>query len=174
MLSQRGRKLALTVHVSISVGWLGAVLAFLALAVVGVTSSDVQLVRTVDLVARPLAWWVLLPLSVGSLVTGIVQSLGTSWGLIRHYWVLFKLALNVIATAILILYTRTVDHYAAIAERPASTLLELRAPTFVVHGAAAAVVLAAAMVLAVFKPRGLTPYGLRRRQGAAEVRSSAT
>lgn len=173
MLSPRERKLALTVHVSISVGWLGAVAAFLALAVVGITSSDVQLVRAVDLVARPLAWWVLLPLSVGSLLTGIVQSLGTPWGLIRHYWVLFKLALNVIATAILILYTRTVDHYATIAARPASTLLDLRAPTFVVHGAAAAVVLVAAMVLAVFKPRGLTPYGLRRRHEVAEVRSAA-
>ncbi len=170
MLSPRGRKLALTVHVSISVGWLGAVLTFLALAVVGITSSDVQLVRAIDLVARPLAWWVLVPLSVGSLVTGIVQSLGTPWGLIRHYWVLFKLALNVIATAILILYTRTVDHYAAVAERPDSTLLDLQAPTFVVHGAAAVMVLAGAMILAVFKPRGLTPFGLRTRQAAAEDR----
>ncbi|GAD83381.1 DUF2269 domain-containing protein [Nocardia asteroides NBRC 15531] len=169
-MSPHGRKLALTVHVSVSVGWLGAVLAFLALAVVGVTSSDVQLVRAIDLVARPLAWWVLVPLSVGSLVTGIVQSLGTSWGLIRHYWVLFKLVLNVVATAILILYTRTVDHYAAVAARPDSTLLELRPPTFVVHGAAAAMVLAGAMILAVFKPRGLTPYWLRTRQAATEGR----
>ncbi|MBF6072815.1 DUF2269 domain-containing protein [Nocardia farcinica] len=170
MLSPRGRKLALAAHVSISVGWLGAVVAFLALAVVGVTSSDVQLVRAVDLVARPLAWWVLVPLSVGTLVTGIVQSLGTPWGLIRHYWVLIKLVLNVVATAILILYTSTVDHYAAVASRPDSTLLELRAPTFIVHGAAASIVLAAAMILAVFKPRGLTPFGLRIRQAAAEGR----
>ncbi|MGW5440782.1 DUF2269 domain-containing protein [Nocardia asteroides] len=170
MLSPRRRKLALTVHISISVSWFGAVLTFLALAVLGISSSDVQLVRAIDLVARPLAWWVLVPLSVGSLVTGIVQSLGTPWGLIRHYWVLFKLALNVIATAILILYTRTVDHYAAVAARPDSTLLELRASTFVVHGAAAASVLASAMILAVFKPRGLTPYGLRARQAAAEGR----
>ncbi|MBF6424036.1 DUF2269 domain-containing protein [Nocardia cyriacigeorgica] len=170
MLSPRGRKLALTVHVSSSVGWLGAVLTFLTLAIVGITSSDVQVVRAIDLVVRPLAWWVLVPLSVGSLLTGIVQSLGTPWGLVRHYWVLFKLMLNVVATAILILYTRTVDHYAAVAARPSSTLTELRAPTFVVHCAAAAMVLAGAMILAVFKPRGLTPYGLRARQAAAEGR----
>ncbi|MEV0768539.1 DUF2269 domain-containing protein [Nocardia salmonicida] len=157
------RKLALTIHVSTSVGWLGAVVAFLILAIVGVTSSDVGMVRAVDLVAGPMAWWVLLPLSVASLLTGIVQSLGTPWGLVRHYWVLFKLVLNVIATAILLLYTRTVDHYSGIAARPESTIDQLRAPTFVIHAAAATLILVCAMVLAIYKPRGLTPFGIRAR-----------
>jgi hypothetical protein len=39
------RKFALTVHVSSSVGWLGAVAAFLALAVAGLSSQDAQIVR---------------------------------------------------------------------------------------------------------------------------------
>ncbi|MBW0274428.1 hypothetical protein ATM97_18195 [Nocardia sp. MH4] len=158
------RKLALTVHVSASVGWLGAVVAFLVLAIIGLTSSDVNLVRAIDLVARPMAVWVLIPLSVASLLTGIVQSLGTPWGLVRHYWVLFKLVLNVVATVILLLYTRTVDHYAGIAARPETTLDELRAPTFVIHAAAAALFLVCAMVLAIYKPRGLTPFGVRSRR----------
>lgn len=158
------RKLALTVHVSASVGWLGAVVAFLVLAIIGLTSSDVNLVRAIDLVARPMAVWVLIPLSVASLLTGIVQSLGTPWGLVRHYWVLFKLVLNVVATVILLLYTRTVDHYAGIAARSETTLDELRAPTFVIHAAAAALFLVCAMVLAIYKPRGLTPFGVRSRR----------
>ncbi|MBC7286430.1 MAG: DUF2269 domain-containing protein, partial [Hoeflea sp.] len=107
---------------------------------------------------------VLIPLSVASLLTGIVQSLGTPWGLVRHYWVLFKLVLNVVATVILLLYTRTVDHYAGIAARPETTLDELRAPTFVIHAAAAALFLVCAMVLAIYKPRGLTPFGVRSRR----------
>ncbi|MBC7299306.1 MAG: DUF2269 domain-containing protein, partial [Demequina sp.] len=142
----------------------GAVVAFLVLAIIGLTSSDVNLVRAIDLVARPMAVWVLIPLSVASLLTGIVQSLGTPWGLVRHYWVLFKLVLNVVATVILLLYTRTVDHYAGIAARPETTLDELRAPTFVIHAAAAALFLVCAMVLAIYKPRGLTPFGVRSRR----------
>jgi hypothetical protein len=43
------RKFALTAHVVSSVGWLGAVVAFLALAVVGLASEDAELVRAVYL-----------------------------------------------------------------------------------------------------------------------------
>jgi len=39
------RKFALTAHVTSSVGWLGAVAGFLALAVAGLTNHDGQLVR---------------------------------------------------------------------------------------------------------------------------------
>ena len=80
------RKLALTLHVTASVGWIGAVAAFLALAVVGLTSSDAPTVRGAYLVMEPAARLILLPLAYASLVTGLVQSLGTSWGLFRHYW----------------------------------------------------------------------------------------
>jgi hypothetical protein len=74
------RKLALTAHVTSSVGWLGACVVFLALAVVGLTSQDAQTVRGAYLVMEPTAWLVLVPLAFASLLTGIVQSLGTTWG----------------------------------------------------------------------------------------------
>jgi hypothetical protein len=40
------RKFALTTHVTSSVGWLGAVGAFLALAIAGVGSENAQIVRS--------------------------------------------------------------------------------------------------------------------------------
>ena len=40
------RKVALTAHVTASVGWLGAVAGFLALAIAGLTSHDPQHVRS--------------------------------------------------------------------------------------------------------------------------------
>ncbi len=83
-LAPRLRKAALTAHVACSVGWLGAVVVFLGLAVVGLTSHDPQTVRGAYLVMEPAAWFVLLPLAFASLVTGLVQSLGTTWGLFRH------------------------------------------------------------------------------------------
>ena len=94
IMSPGVRKFALTAHVTSSVGWLGAVAAFLALAVVGLTSQDAQTVRATYLVMEPAGWVVLVPLAFASLLTGLVQSLGTTWGLSRHYWVLFKLLIK--------------------------------------------------------------------------------
>ena len=96
-MTPRLRKLALTAHVTSSVGWLGAVAGFLAVAVVGLTSRDAQTVRGAYLVMEPAAWFVLVPFAFASLVSGLVQSLGTTWGLFRHYWVLFKLLINAVA-----------------------------------------------------------------------------
>ena len=97
------RRIALTAHVTSSVGWLGAVLVFLGLAVVGLTHQDAPTVRGAYLVMEPAAWYVLVPLAVASLLTGLVQSLGTAWGLFRHYWVLFKLVITIFATLVLLM-----------------------------------------------------------------------
>lgn len=78
------RKLMLAAHVVFSVGWLGAVASFLALSLAGLLSSDLQLVRAAYLGMDLLGWSVILPLSLASLITGIVQALGTVWGLFRH------------------------------------------------------------------------------------------
>lgn len=155
----RARKLALTAHIGASVGWFGAVLTFLGLAVVGVTADDDQLVRGAYLVAEPVVWFVIVPFAVGSLVTGLISSLGSAWGLFRHHWVLFKLVLNVFATLVLLIYTQTVGHLADIAGDPTADLGPLRSPTFLLHSSGALVLLAVALVLAVYKPRGVTRFG---------------
>ena len=163
-MAPRLRKLALTAHVVSSVGWLGAIVAFLALAIVGLASDDPELVRGVYLAAEPITWFVLLPFAAASLLTGLVQSLGTSWGLFRHYWVLAKLVLNVIAIAVLLLYTGTVGSYADIAANRNADLDELRAATFVLHSGGALALLLIATGLAIYKPRGVTRYGWRKQQ----------
>ena len=162
------RRLALTVHVVASVGWLGAIVAFLALAITGLASDDADLVRAIYVAAEPLTWLVIVPFALACLATGILQSLVTSWGLVRHYWVVFKLLIAAIATIVLLMYTQTVGAFADRAADPAVELRELRAPTFVLHSGAALVLLLAATGLAVYKPAGVTPYG-RRRQRPARV-----
>lgn len=77
-------RLALTLHVAASVGWVGAVLGFLALAHIGLTGPSASTVPAVCLVMEPAARRVLVPLAIATLLTGIVQSLDTSWGLFRH------------------------------------------------------------------------------------------
>jgi hypothetical protein len=169
IMAPRLRKFALTAHVISSVGWLGAVAVFLAHAILGVTSQNVQMVRAVYLVMEPAAWLVLVPLALASLLTGLVQSLGTTWGLFRHYWVLFKLLINAFATIVLLMYTQTLGYLADVAAQTtlsSDDLGVLRTPSVVIHSALALVVLLVATTLAVYKPRGMTPYGRRKQQRA--------
>jgi uncharacterized membrane protein len=162
-MTPRVRKFALTAHVASSVGWLGAVVVFVALAVVGLTSPDAETVRGAYLVMEPAAWYVLVPLAFASLVTGLVQSLGTTWGLFRHYWVLFKLLINVVATSILLVYTQTLSSVADSAADSSADLDTVRNASPLLHAVLALVLLVVATTLAVYKPRGMTRYGRRRQ-----------
>ena len=102
-MSPRAARAMLIIHVVASVGWFGALLAFLAHAAAGTVSSAPQLVAAMELAMGVAAWYVILPLSVATVVSGLVQALGTAWGLLRHYWVVFKLVLTAVATVVLLL-----------------------------------------------------------------------
>lgn len=110
-----------------------------------------------------LAWFVLLPLAFASLLTGLIQSLGTSWGLFQHYWVLIKFAITLVATAVLLLYTGTLDYLASEGVESQIGSQAVRSFSPVLHSGAALVVLLVAAVLSVFKPKGVTPYGWRKK-----------
>ena len=163
-MSPRLRKLALTTHVACSVGWLGAVVVFLALAVLGVTSQDAETVRAVYVAMEPAAWFVLVPFTFASLLTGVVQALGTTWGVFQHYWVLFKLLINVVATIILLAYMETFHFTASVAADRTVELESVRNGSPVLHAALALLLLLAATTLAVYKPRGMTPWGRRKNE----------
>lgn len=164
-MGPRLRKLALTGHVSSSVGWLGAIAAFLALAVAGLTGEDDQTARAAYLAMDPIARFVIVPLAFASLVTGIVQSLGTPWGLFRHYWVLIKLLVTVLATAVLLLQVGPIGYVADAARETTLSGTELREAraSLVVHAGGGLLVLLVPVALSVYKPRGVTRYGLRKQ-----------
>ena len=172
-MTPRLRKFALTAHVTTTVGWLGAVVVFLALAVVGLTSHDAQTVRGDYLVMEPVAWFVLVPMAIASLLTGIVQSLGTPWGLFRHYWVLFKLLITVFATIVLLIYMETFSLMAGVAADPSADLDVVRNASPGLHAALALLLLLVATVLAVYKPRGMTAYGRRKQKDQRTVSPAA-
>jgi hypothetical protein len=160
------RKLALTTHVTSSVGWVGAVAAFLALAIAGVGSQDAQIVRAAYLAMHLITWFVIVPLSLAALSTGIVQSLGTTWGLFDHYWIVTKILLTVLATIILLVHTQPIDHVAAMAAQTTLAAGDLRQLRLQLVGDACAAlfVLLVTTALSVYKPWGMTPYGQRRQQ----------
>jgi hypothetical protein len=162
------RKLALTAHVTSSVGWLGSVAAFLALAIAGVSSQGDHVVRAAYLAMHLITWFVLVPLSLASFTTGLVESLGTTWGLFRHYWVVTKLLLTMLATMILLLHTQPIDRVAAVAAQTVLATSDLRSVRLQLVGDAAAAlfVLFATTTLSIYKPWGMTPFGLRSQSDA--------
>jgi hypothetical protein len=151
------RKFALTTHVIASVGWLGAVFTFLVLTIVGLRSQEVQTVRVVYLAARPITWFAIVPLALTALLTGLIQSLGTKWGLFRHYWVLFKFMLTVLATLVLLQYTQTVSYFAALAPETSRAYFA-GLWSYLLHAAGGLLVLLVVTTLSVYKPRGRTPW----------------
>src|SRR5713101_1855695 len=145
------RKFALMVHLTCSVGWIGAVIAYLALGVAAVTSPDAETVRAAWTAMDLTGWWAIVPLAIGALVTGLVMSLGTQWGLLRHYWVLISLGQTSLCTVVLVLHMPTVTAMAKVAQTvDGSDLRALRGDLF--HPSAGLLVLMTIAVLNVNKP----------------------
>lgn len=160
------RKFVLTAHVTSSVAWIGAVAAFLVLAIAGLTTHDLQMMsaayRAMELVAR----FIIVPLAFASVLTGLIQSLGTPWGLFRHYWIVAKLFLTIFATVVLLQKMHLIGFAARRAAETPLPIDALRAAgmPLIVHAAGGIVVLLTATTLSVYKPWGLTRYGFRRQQ----------
>jgi hypothetical protein len=167
------RRLTFTTHIASSIGWVGAALAFLALAVIGFTSDEPVKVRGAYLLMAPAAWFVLVPLAHVSLLSGIVLSLGTIWGLFRYYWVVLKLGITVFATVILLIYMGSFRQMAGLAADPVMDLAAVRNASPIVHAVLALVLLFGATVLGVYKPFGMTAYGIRRGNEQRRLVSSS-
>jgi hypothetical protein len=164
-MSPRLRKLALAAHLTLSVGWIGAVAAYLALDVATATSQDARTLRAAYLSMETIVRYVIVPLAPASLLTGLVMSLGTKWGLFRHYWVLISLVLTVIATGVLLMETRVIGSLGDTAADPTTSGEDLRAlPSTLAHSVGGMVVLLVILVLNTYKPRGVTRYGWRKQQ----------
>src|ERR687894_2237354 len=110
------RKFALTTHITSSLGFLGAALAYLGLGISAVTSEDAQTVRAAWIAMELTGWYVIVPLALASLLTGLVMALGTKWGLFRYYWVLFSLVLTILSTVVLLLHMPDVSVLADVAQ----------------------------------------------------------
>jgi hypothetical protein len=164
------RKFALATHLVFSVGWIGAVVAYLALSVAAMTTPEAQTVRAAWIGMEMTGWYVIVPLAVASWLTGLVMALGTKWGLLRHYWVLFSFVLTTIATVILLLHMPDVSVLADVARDAQSAAPDAERDHMVsrlsqgdfLHPGLGLVVLLLIQVLNVYKPQGMTRYGWRK------------
>jgi hypothetical protein len=162
IMPPRVRKFALAMHLTFSVGWIGAVVAYLALGVAAVSSKDPQTVRGMWIAMELTGWYVIVPLALGSLLTGLLMALGTRWGLFRYYWVLFAFVLTTLSTVVLVLHMPSVSAAADMArESNGAHLDELGGDLF--HPGVGLAVLLVVQVLNIYKPPGMTRYGWRKQ-----------
>lgn len=162
-MNARWRKIALSAHIASSAGWTGAVAAFLALVLTGLHAHDAQVENVVYPAMKIVARYVILPLACASLLSGLVQSLGTRWGLFRYQWVWVKFVLTVFATAVLVAKLPLIS---SVARRSSTAItshsLHFGAVQLAVHAAGGLLVLLAITTISVFKPWGLTEYGNKK------------
>ncbi len=111
-------------------------------------------------------WFVIVPLTFASLLSGLAQGLGTPWGLFRHYWILMKLVITGLCSLLLLMHMRPTGR---LANAPLEMLLssgDLRhlRIQLAVDASLALLALLVTVMLAVYKPQGMTSYGARKLQ----------
>jgi hypothetical protein len=166
-MAPRIRKAALALHVCSSVGWIGAAFAYLALAVAAQISQQASTIYSAWMGMELIGWAVIVPLGCLAFLTGLLMSLGTTWGLVRHYWVLIALVLTTLVLGVLLLHMPTVTQTAELAR----TMNEAEAMTLggdIVHPAVGIAILIVVAVLNIFKPRGQTGLIKHNRAGQAQ------
>ena len=159
-MTPRLQKLALLAHITFSVGWLGAVVPYVGLAVAGLTSRDGQTVHAAYVAMRLIGWFVIVPFSLLALLSGLVQSLGTKWGLLRHWWVIVKTVLTIFAVIVLLQHMR--DLTRASLTHGVEGLSTVHLGPELMHSVGGLLVLVVIVAISIFKPWGMTPYGRRQ------------
>lgn len=164
-LPSNWRKLLLAVHLTCSVGWIGAVCAYLVVAFAVPITGEAETVRAAWISMDLLGWYAIVPLAVASFATGILIASLTRWGLLRHYWVLISLTGTTVLVAILVFHMPDVSVQAERA-RNASPDALLQMGSDIPHALLGLLSLIGILVLNIYKPRGLTRYGWRRERDA--------
>lgn len=160
MMTPRLSKGMLTAHVTFSVGWFGTIAAFLALSIVGLTGTG-QVVTSCYIAMNIIAWLIILPFCLCSLLTGVIQSLGTHWGLFKHSWIVVKLILTLIATILLLLHMQPISHLGKVAWETILSSSDLRGMRIqlIADAGAAMFVLLITTSVSVYKPWGQIQFG---------------
>ena len=172
--SRRGRRRQplLVAHIGLSVGWIGLNTALLTLAVVGLATNDPATLRAIYVSLGWLGLVLIAPFSVGTLITGVLVAIRGRWGVLRHWWVAVKL---LIAVGVTIGANLLLDLRLQSAANRVTTLSgsALTGPSLGVARYVAVVLpiiqmgfLLTALMLAIYRPWGLTCFGARQRASA--------
>ncbi|MFJ2771573.1 DUF2269 family protein [Streptomyces sp. NPDC087300] len=168
-LSRPARRATLVVHVVGAAGWLGLTLGLLALALTAITTRSPAVVEASVRSMKVFADWLVLPLALVTLLSGLLLSLGTKWGLARHRWVYTKFWLTLATTAASVFALRPGVNDSAATVAAGDPITD---PTGLIAGPIVSLTAYVFMtVISVLKPWGLTRRG--RKQRGQKQRGSA-
>jgi len=158
------RRLLVVLHVIAGVGLLGIDIAMLSLGWSGATAGDVTTARAAYTSMQSLISPFLPTMAISALVTGAILSVGTKWGLLRHYWIVAKIVVNI---AVIVIGARVVK--GLVQQALAATLGAASVPTpaamlLVAASASNLTLLVFATTVSIYKPWGATRRG---REAAA-------
>lgn len=162
-LSRSFRKILFVAHIIFSIGWFGAVAAFVVLNVCALKSQDIQVIRSAYIAMDLLGWYLILPFCFGSLLIGLTQALFTSWGLFKHYWIAAKFFLAVGCTILLLVHMQSISKGAMLASMTLFSITELQDIGIMLRTKSilALLVLLAITTISVYKPWGKIQFGRR-------------
>jgi uncharacterized membrane protein len=161
-LKRRARKAVLAAHVLVSSTWLGAVIANLFLGISAAATSRDDLADAYYVVMDRLVNNLMPAAAIATLATGLLLSLATRWGLLRHCWIVAKfiLAIATVVVGVAVIDGAIQETIAARAATHAATTSDLSLPAIIATPA----MLASATTLAITKPWGQT---MRRQHRTA-------
>ncbi|MFI6285646.1 DUF2269 domain-containing protein [Streptomyces sp. NPDC051018] len=163
-LKRPRRRAVLVIHISASAGWLGLTLGLLALATTAITTDSGTMTEAAARSMKVFTDWLVLPLALLTLLSGLTLALGTPWGLLRHRWVVTKFCITLVTVTASVFALRPgVDH----AVRSVASGAPLPSENDLVMGPIVSFSAYLLMtVISVLKPWGLTRRGRRLRAGA--------
>jgi hypothetical protein len=158
-IPRAGRRALLAAHLVGGVGAIGASLALVALGVAGLSGGADPL--AVYPAMHRVEAWVIRPLAVVSLGTGVVLAVSSHWGLVTYWWVTVKLAIAAVVTLAVFLLLEPALGASAVIASGLSTepLTDAQRARFAVLPAVATVLFAVNVALGVYKPRGRIRFG---------------
>ncbi|MFG2000774.1 hypothetical protein ACGFNU_16680 [Spirillospora sp. NPDC048911] len=159
-MSPRARKANLVLHLIVSITWLGLDIGLLTLTITGLATEDPQTLRAAYISMRLFGDLLLIPAGLLTLLTGLVLSLGTHWGVTRHWWVLAKVVLTLTAVTLTIFSLRPGLHEAA--EAAIATPLDDGGPDSLAPPIVSLTMYVTMVVLSVFRPWSRTPWARDR------------
>lgn len=168
----RTRKAWLIAHVTICVGWFGGGYAMLVMGIFAMSHVGEPW--------RPAAYdlmhfsdtMIMIPGSLGALITGLVLSLYTKWRLLHHWWVVTKLLLTVGAMVFAYVYVaQNVKSALEITEHDLNADIERLSESVIAGSAVMLVVLFTTTLLSIVKPWGRTGWGRKALRPKGRKRS---
>ncbi|MER5894926.1 DUF2269 domain-containing protein [Streptomyces sp. NPDC001876] len=149
------RRTLLVAHVAVSVSWLGLTVGLLALGLAAFLTGDTSMTEAATRSMKVFGDWLVVPVALLSLLSGLVLSLGTPWGLARHRWVWTKFWLTLITAGLSIFSLRP-----GIDEAAAQGVADI---DLVIAPSVATATYLFITAISVLKPWGPTRHGRRLR-----------